>query len=57
MIEKNKILEAWIMVEHLSEGVINVKDKSILTLDNLEERDFYSLFQYEMKKKKFRPKQ
>ena len=31
MIEKDKILEAWIMVEHLSEGDINMNDKSILT--------------------------
>lgn len=57
MIEKDKILEAWIMVEHLSEGDIRVKDKSILTLDNLQGQDFYSLFHHEMEKKKFRPKQ
>lgn len=57
MIEKNKILEAWIMVEHLSEGDINVKDKSILTLDDLRGQDFYSLFLYEIEKKKFSPRQ
>ena len=33
MIEKNKILESWIMVEHLSEGDIGLNDKAILTLD------------------------
>ena len=57
MIEKDKILEAWIMVEHLSEGDINMKDKSILTLDDLQEQDFYSLFQHEIEKKKFNPGQ
>ena len=29
MIEKNKILESWIMVEHLSEGDIGLNDKAI----------------------------
>lgn len=57
MIEKDKILEAWIMVEHLSEGDINVKDKSILMLGDLQEQDFYSLFLHEIQKKKFNPKQ
>lgn len=57
MIEKDKILEAWIMVEHLSEGDINIKDKSILTLDNLQGQDFYSLFLHEIEKKKFSQKQ
>lgn len=27
MNKKNDILESWIMVEHLSEGDINLKDK------------------------------
>lgn len=44
MAEKDKILEEWIMVEHLSEGDISVKDKSILTLDHLQGQDFYSMF-------------
>lgn len=56
MIEKNKILEAWIMVEHLSEGDISVKDKSIHTLDDLQEQDFYSLFQHEMEKESINSK-
>ena len=42
MIEKNKILESWIMVEHLSEGDIGLNDKAILTLNDLQEQDFYS---------------
>lgn len=57
MVKKEKILEAWIMVEHLSEGDINVKDKSILTLADLRGQDFYSLFFHEIAKKKFNPKQ
>ena len=44
MIEKQKILESWIMVEHLSEGDISLKDKAILTLEGLQGQDFYSLF-------------
>lgn len=52
MIEKDKILEAWIMVEHLSEGDISIKDKSVLTLDDLQGQDFYSLFLHEIEKRK-----
>ena len=52
MIKKDKILEAWIMVEHLSEGDISLKDNNILTLNDLQGQDFYSLFVYEIKKQK-----
>ncbi len=45
MIEKSKILEAWIMVEHLSEGNINDNDKNIRHFDKLEGNDYYRLFQ------------
>lgn len=55
--EKSNILEAWIMVEHLSEGDIRDKDKAILTLDDLQEGDFYSLFRQELGKRKFKPRQ
>ena len=41
MIEKNKILESWIMVEHLSEGDIGLNDKAILTLNDLQETQTY----------------
>lgn len=57
MTGKDKILDAWIMVEHLSEGDISVKDKSVLTLDDMQGADFYSMFLHEMEKKKFHPKQ
>lgn len=36
MNKKNDILESWIMVEHLSEGDINLKDKNILTFTSIE---------------------
>lgn len=57
MTEKENILEAWIMVEHLSEGDINIRDKSVLTLDDLQGQDFYSLFREKMRRQKFTPKQ
>lgn len=57
MIEKYKILESWIMVEHLSEGDINLNDKAILTRNDLHGRDFYSLFLYEIEKKKWSQRQ
>ena len=55
MIEKQKILESWIMVEHLSEGDISLKDKAILTLESLRGQDFYSLFLHEIEKKEMEP--
>ena len=55
MIEKYKILESWIMVEHLSEVDIGLNDKAILTLNDLQEQDFYSLFLHEIEKKKWNP--
>ena len=57
MIEKDKILESWIMVEHLSEGDINLNNKAILTLNDLQEQDFYSLFLHEIGKKKWKQRQ
>lgn len=57
MIKKDKILESWIMVEHLSEGAINLKDRAIFTLNDLQGQDFYSLFQYEIKKQKWKQRQ
>lgn len=54
MDKKEHILDAWIMVEHLSEGDINVKDKLIKLFNDLEDWDFYSLFCHEIAKKKFK---
>lgn len=57
MIEKQKILESWIMVEHLSEGDISLNDKAILTLDDLQGQGFYSLFLHEIEKHKWNRRQ
>lgn len=57
MNQKNDILEAWIMVEHLSEGTINLKDKTILTFDRLQNENYYDLFLNEIKKKKMKDNQ
>lgn len=53
MIEKRKILDAWIMVEHLSEGDISLNDKTILNLSDLQGQDFYSLFEQGIEKQKW----
>lgn len=52
MDEKSNIIDAWIMIEHLSEGDIKLRDKDILTLSDLNNRDYYSLFKETMAKKK-----
>lgn len=53
MNKKNDILESWIMVEHLSEGDINLKDKNILTFRSLQNSDYYSMLVNEMHKREF----
>lgn len=57
MSTKEKILESWIMVEHLSEGDINKNDKSLLGFDDLKEKDYYTLFQTKIEEKRFRANQ
>ena len=57
MIEKCKILESWIMVEHLSEGDISLNNKDILTLADLQGQDFYSLFVDKIKNQKWNQRQ
>lgn len=44
MAEKENILEAWIMVEHLSEGDFNPNDSSKLFFKNFDGKDFFSYF-------------
>ncbi len=44
MAEKENILEAWIMVEHLSEGDFNPNDSSKLFFKNFDGKDFYRYF-------------
>lgn len=48
----NSILDAWIMVEHLSEGEINLKDRDILLLDDLTDKKYKKYFQTRMKSSK-----
>lgn len=43
MNDKGKIIDAWIMVEHLSEGDIDIHDKSNIKLADNDE-DYYSFF-------------
>lgn len=51
MNEKNNILEAWIMVEHLAEGDIKLSDKELKTFEIPADNDFYSMFCTEIKNK------
>ena len=57
MNKKDNILESWIMVEHLSEGDINLKDKSIITLNEIKDNNFYDLLLSEIQKKKMKNNQ
>ena len=54
MNQKQNILEAWIMVEHLSEGNINLRDKTVLTLHELQEDRYFDLFINEIQRKKMK---
>lgn len=49
MSEKENILDAWIMVEHLSEGNINLRDKTIFSFNELYDGDYYSFFMSKMR--------
>lgn len=57
MRDKVKILESWIMVEHLSEGDISKNDKNLLTFEDIASDDYYSLFRMKIEKKGFRKNQ
>ena len=48
MDKRENILEAWIMVEHLSEGDIKLRDKMLKKLEIPKDRDYYSLLNEEM---------
>ena len=50
MDKKKNILEAWIMVEHLSEGDINSNDKHLKRINSYVD-DYYTLFKNEILKK------
>ena len=53
-ITKERILESWIMVEHLSEGDIKKDDKNLFGFDDLKDGDYYSLFMNKIDEKKIR---
>lgn len=48
--QKNRILDSWIMVEHLSEGDIKPDGKDMYKFDKLTNGDFLSLFSLETEK-------
>ena len=53
----NSILDAWIMVEHLSEGEINLNDRKVLLLNDLTDKKYKKYFQTLMEsseKKKYK---
>lgn len=54
---KEKILESWIMVEHLSEGDINLRDSKLLTFQYLKDDNFYDLFNKKIKYLNLKPYQ
>ena len=51
---KNNILDAWIMVEHLSEGDISLKDKKNLRLYDLTDKKYYDYFNSLVEKENIR---
>lgn len=51
---KENILESWIMVEHLSEGDIRLKDRNIQIIEFPRENDFYCLFSKAISNKKLK---
>lgn len=55
--KKENILKAWIMVEHLSEGDISLKDRNCKRIELSEEEDYFSFFMGEINKKKLKPNQ
>ncbi len=54
MNRKENILDAWIMVEHLSEGDISIQDKSLKLFEDLVDEDYYTLFMNEIREKGFK---
>ena len=45
MVEIKKVIDAWLMVERLSEGDINIKDKNLLSLSNANDKDYLLLIE------------
>lgn len=51
MDEKKNILESWIMVEHLSEGDISLKEKSNVTFAELQDGNYHTMMEETMRKR------
>ncbi|MFW5411974.1 DEAD/DEAH box helicase [Aerococcus urinaeequi] len=56
MDSKNSILESWIMVEHLSEGNISLRDKNLKTWNDLHEDNYYDLLKNKIEEEKTKNK-
>ena len=54
MDEKKRILETWIMVEHLSEGDINLKDEYLKKIETEDNCNYYSMFCAEIQRKSYK---
>nr|WP_279100008.1 AAA domain-containing protein [Aerococcus urinaeequi] len=57
MDSKNSILESWIMVEHLSEGNISLRDKNLKTWNDLHEENYYDLLKSKVEDRKLNDNQ
>lgn len=51
-VDKSAILDAWSLVERLSEGDVNTKKVEILTFQELQDDDYHSLFRELLEKEK-----
>lgn len=57
MNKKEDILDAWIMVEQLAEGDINVRSKSLKSFDEIKNEDYHAFLLDAIKKKNFKKEQ
>lgn len=55
--KKEKILEAWIMVEHLSEGDVKLNDRFLKQIEITEDYNYYSMFYSEIQRKRLQKHQ
>lgn len=53
MVNKKNIIDAWIMIEHLSEGDIKDNNKAIFKLESPKENDFTPIFRVISRTTKF----
>lgn len=53
MVDKKNIIDAWIMIEHLSEGDIKDNDKAIFKLESPRKMTFTPIFRVISRTTKF----